>query len=180
MAIAVPLFIVVRAVYFAIKKKRPRVLHEVLLLLLLFMFTVGLLSQTVMPKIEFYGDSFGIVKSGAGGFNAIPLKVLADTFFEVTQNGNISYFIINFLGNIVMFMPFGFILPILYRQKGRIVILSGFLLSLFIEISQLFLMRGTDIDYLILNTLGVALGYLLYRLLCKNQSIFRFFEKFKP
>ena len=51
------------------------------------------------------------------------------------------------------------------RQKGRYVVLIGFLISLFIEISQLFLSRGTDIDDLILNTLGTGFGLLLYKLL---------------
>jgi glycopeptide antibiotics resistance protein len=40
--------------------------------------------------------------------------------------------------------------------------MCGLLFSLFIEISQQFVVRNTDIDDLILNTFGVYLGYLLY------------------
>ena len=40
----------------------------------------------------------------------------------------------------------------------------GFLASLSIETIQLFIDRGTDLDDLILNTVGAAAGYLLYRL----------------
>lgn len=42
---------------------------------------------------------------------------------------------------------------------------TGFLTSLSIETIQLFIDRGTDLDDLILNTVGASGGYLLYRLL---------------
>ena len=64
------------------------------------------------------------------------------------------YFLINFLGNIIMFMPFGLFIPYLWGISGKKTILIGFSSSLFIEFCQLFLSRGTDVDDLILNTLG--------------------------
>ena len=47
-------------------------------------------------------------------------------------------------------------------------ILIGFCSSLFIEICQMFLTRGTDIDDLMLNTTGVVLGILVFKFLQKN------------
>lgn len=69
-----------------------------------------------------------------------------------------------------MFMPIGFILPLLYKISGKKVILLGLLFSLFIETSQLFLQRGTDIDDLMLNSLGVVLGLLIYKLVDKKKK----------
>lgn len=69
-----------------------------------------------------------------------------------------------------MFMPIGFILPLLYKISGKKVILLGSLFSLFIETSQLFLQRGTDIDDLMLNSLGVVLGLLIYKLVDKKKK----------
>lgn len=71
-----------------------------------------------------------------------------------------------FLGNVGMFLPIGFFNALLWR-RGRLwrSALSGFLASLSIEAIQLFIDRGTDLDDLILNTVGAAAGYLLYRLL---------------
>ena len=70
-----------------------------------------------------------------------------------------------FLGNIGMFLPIGFFTALLWR-RGRLwrSTLVGFLASLSIETIQLFIDRGTDLDDLILNTVGAAVGYLLYRL----------------
>ena len=74
----------------------------------------------------------------------------------------------NFLGNIILFMPFGFIIPLLWKVSDKKVIVIGFCSSLFIEVCQLFLTRGTDVDDLILNTLGVVFGLLFYKLLYKK------------
>ena len=75
--------------------------------------------------------------------------------------------IINFIGNIAMFIPSGIVLPIVYRRLDhfRKVVGAGFLISLCIEILQLpFVGRSSDIDDLILNTSGVAIGYGIYAL----------------
>lgn len=69
--------------------------------------------------------------------------------------------VFGYIANILMMMPFGFLLPLLSRRTGKLraIFLSGFLFSLMIELSQLFNYRATDIDDLILNTLGAILGY---------------------
>ena len=65
--------------------------------------------------------------------------------------------------NAVMFAPFGFLLPVLWRgcRKWSVTTLAGFLLSLTIEILQMFCFRATDVDDLLMNTLGAFLGYCL-------------------
>ncbi len=65
--------------------------------------------------------------------------------------------------NTVMFAPFGFLLPVLWRgcRKWSVTTLAGFLLSLTIEILQMFCFRATDVDDLLMNTLGALLGYFL-------------------
>lgn len=70
-----------------------------------------------------------------------------------------------FLGNMGMFLPIGFFTALLWRRERLWrSTLVGFLASLSIETIQLFIDRGTDLDDLILNTVGAAVGYLLYRL----------------
>lgn len=67
--------------------------------------------------------------------------------------------------NILMVMPLGFLLPYIwknFRNIGRVA-LAGFLLSAFIEFSQLFTNRLADIDDLIMNTIGAVLGYLVWK-----------------
>lgn len=73
--------------------------------------------------------------------------------------------LINLVGNVAMMIPFGFAVPLLYpsaRRPERTVILS-FLASLLAETCQLILRVGCfDVDDLLLNTIGGAVGYLAF------------------
>lgn len=68
----------------------------------------------------------------------------------------------NILGNIVMFLPFGFFAALLWRGFGcgRAIVLS-FGVTAFIECWQLFVGRYFDVDDIIFNASGVFLGWLL-------------------
>ncbi len=152
------------------KKIKTKPLHEIGLTLLV-LFTVGLASQTVLPKLTQQ------TPGGWDGINLIPFHILRETYIEVTRYGNVEYFLINFLGNIGIFMPLGFLPPLLWRLRNGQVLLLGFSVSLTIELMQLFLPRSTDVDDLLLNTLGTLLGLLLYRWLEKRFPAFC--KKFK-
>lgn len=66
-------------------------------------------------------------------------------------------------GNIGMFVPVGFFVALLWRGATWYRCLwIGFLSSCVIETIQLFIGRVSDIDDVILNTIGALLGYLLY------------------
>lgn len=84
-------------------------------------------------------------------------------------------FIRLFVGNIVWFVPWGFLIPMIYKNNKFFVFLSGFAFSLAIEILQFALKKGLfEIDDLILNTIGAILGYSLYlctrKIMCKNKG----------
>ena len=68
--------------------------------------------------------------------------------------------------NVVMVMPLGFLLPHIWDnwRSFRKVTLAGFGFSLLIEFFQLFNTRLSDVDDLIMNTLGAAAGYLIWML----------------
>ena len=73
--------------------------------------------------------------------------------------------LINVIGNTAMFMPLGVVWPIVYKELNthKKVIAAGVGFSFVIEILQLlFYDRVTDIDDLILNSLGFVVGYLIY------------------
>lgn len=80
--------------------------------------------------------------------------------------------LVNLLGNIIPFMPIGFLLPLLFRSiswKG----VSGIAVasSLCIETLQLVFRVGAfDVDDILLNTLGVLLGYLAFMRLTNRKS----------
>lgn len=75
--------------------------------------------------------------------------------------------IINLVGNVVGFIPLGFLPPFLFQHKTRIprTIVFGFFVTLFIEITQLLTGIGEfDVDDILLNSLGVILGRALFAL----------------
>lgn len=89
-------------------------------------------------------------------YNAVPFVHLFETY---------DGWRVNIIGNIVMFIPVGFVWPIAFRKLNTVnkTILAGAGLSLLIELTQLlFYERNSDIDDLILNTVGVAIGAVLY------------------
>ncbi|MGX6444627.1 VanZ family protein [Neobacillus sp. K501] len=103
--------------------------------------------------------------------NFVPFKTIY--FYLFLADINLSIRIENLAGNIIGFIPFGFILPLLSKRVFKLstVILLTFCLSLTYEILQLVFEFGSfDVDDLILNTLGGILGYIPIKLI-------RFFKK---
>lgn len=74
--------------------------------------------------------------------------------------------------NILMFIPFGAFLPIYFGRfrKMSTTVLAGTFMSLTIEVLQLFTFRLTDIDDLIMNTLGTLLGYGIGAIIVHKQK----------
>ena len=71
--------------------------------------------------------------------------------------------------NVLLFIPMGFFLALLYERFDSIgkVAAAGFLLSLSVELVQMFGFGATDINDLITNVLGSCLGYGVYTVLCR-------------
>ena len=93
----------------------------------------------------------------------IQYKDLKDQINLMPFSGKIST--IGYLLNIFMFIPFGFLLSVMWEKMRKIsyVVLAGLLFSAFIELSQLPSGRSADIDDLILNTIGAVVGFFLYK-----------------
>ena len=70
---------------------------------------------------------------------------------------------INACLNILLFVPFGFFLPILWDKFRNIknIALMGFIATSLIEISQIFTFRTSDINDIITNTVGTIIGYFI-------------------
>lgn len=75
--------------------------------------------------------------------------------------------------NIIAFIPLGVALPTMWRsfEKFLPTVFYGLCFSLLIEVAQLFtLHRQTDVNDLIMNTLGVCVGWLLHRYLFRFNT----------
>jgi glycopeptide antibiotics resistance protein len=89
------------------------------------------------------------------GVNLIP-------FWSIKMYGVFSYQVI---GNFIMLLPLGIYVPLMYKRIAGFftVTFVCMLVSVSIELMQLVTnFRITDIDDVILNTLGAGLGFIMY------------------
>lgn len=101
------------------------------------------------------------------GMNLIPFFTIRNYYRVFGFRGDL--FGINILGNIFMFVPWGFGLLLLWKKNRSVWKLLWFsaLLPILIECSQLFIGRQVDVDDFILNFLGGMLGGAAFWLLSK-------------
>lgn len=136
--------------------RKNKCFYQVCLVVLFTCFLTGIFVTTRVPAInELVVDA---------SINIIPFIDIINTPFQ-------------YILNIILFVPIGFISPLIWNRfyKAKNTILLGFVLSLFIEIMQIFTFRNTDIDDLIMNTLGTAIGYFsarlfIYKIMRQNKK----------
>lgn len=103
----------------------------------------------------FYVVTFQDVNYGTNNF--IPFKEILR--YEVGS----KVFIKNIVGNIILFIPFGFFVAHLMKSKKLYpTLVVSMITSIVIEYTQLKIGRTFDIDDIILNIVGGFLGYLIY------------------
>jgi glycopeptide antibiotics resistance protein len=95
---------------------------------------------------------------GARNYNLIPFANIKRQLTHISE----WWALRQILGNIIPFMPFGFLLPLVYRKINSFgkIFITGLLFILFIEFFQLFTKVGSfDVDDILLNSLGIMCGY---------------------
>lgn len=131
------------------------------LFMLLFILYVMCLFEIVTLQDHNYGLS-----------NFIPFKEIFR--YEIGSR----LFIKNIIGNILLFLPYGYFAADYLKSKKILPIcFLTMLVSMTIEFVQLNIGRTFDIDDVILNTVGGIFGYLLYRVLDKiSDKLPKFFK----
>jgi len=158
--VALPIILITRFIYNKIRGYvKLHVYHEIGVVIFL-LFMTALFSQTILTFL-YTGP---VVTRSFSNVNLIPFRVFQDNYYAITELNFWQPFIINFLGNICIFIPIGFMIPLLWSRFNRFwkVSLFGLCISLFIEITQLSQARSSDIDDLWLNTSGSMIGYCVY------------------
>ena len=157
------IWLVIRSVVW-IKQRHIDWKREAVLLLMYINWAV-IIRFTFFPMAKADGQvqplMFDIATAFPFRVNLFPLMNLFD--YDIRRD-----LFLNVIGNVAMFIPSGIVLPIIYKRLDTFVkvLLAGGGISLCIEIIQLpFHVRATDIDDLLLNTVGVMIGYGIYALL---------------
>lgn len=110
--------------------------------------------------------------------NLIPFANIADAWRTHIGTEHQLYFFRLVIGNIVLFVPFGFLAPFVWKKirETRIAIILFLAVPICLELVQYVngirigsLYRSVDVDDVILNFLGAMLGYLTYRLLNRKR-----------
>lgn len=166
MLAVLPAYALLRIAYLRIRRVQTTISREVLLGIGV-LYVVGLLSQTVLPP-GYYGFENGEFYARAiirpeRYLNLVPLRTVWSYAFgsndHVSNWDQISS--LNLLANVGLFMPIGFLLPLLRSRITRLkhVFVVGVTVSVAIEVVQFFFGRSADVDDVILNVLGVCVGY---------------------
>lgn len=128
---------------------------------------VFLLYLVLLAYLLFFSSTYGRTAELGYRYNLVPFLEIRRGLEHIDTVGY-RYVMVNIAGNIAAFMPFGFLLPLVVKRRMQIGTVTGntFLLSLSAEVIQLLTRTGAfDVDDLILNTVGGALGYLCYVIL---------------
>ncbi len=167
------IWILVRAI-FCVKHKQINWKREAQLILV-YICLIVVARFTFFPFAKVDGKIQPLILDVA---NIFPFRINVTPFVNLFDYPELSSALLNLIGNTTMFIPIGIIWPIVYKELNthKKVIAAGIGFSLFIEILQLpFYDRVTDIDDLILNSLGFLTGYALYVLVkkLKNKIMFQ-------
>ena len=117
----------------------------------------------------FFAENYGrVTELDKYRYNLVPFREI-ERFWKYRRELGIHSFH-NLAGNILGFVPAGFFIPMLWKEKRNFLytVCMTFQMSLHAEILQLIFRIGSfDVDDLLLNTFGGMLGYLLLMLLIK-------------
>ena len=121
----------------------------------------------LLAYLLFFSSTYGRTVEMGYRYNLTPFLEIRRGLKHIETVGY-RYVLVNIAGNVVAFMPFGFLLPLITERKMNTIKVFFFslLLTICAELLQLVSRTGAfDVDDLILNTIGGVLGYWCYVLL---------------
>ena len=171
--LGVVLFIIFRVIF---QKDNTLNLKKDIATGLFIAYCFGLASQTIIPHFNFgISSSTGkpffdvFITNDNSSINLIPFKTIFEQIVgrnEVVSQIDIAdVSILNLLSNIFLFSPIGFFVPLINERYISLkkIILIGVSTSCVVEVIQLFIGRSCDIDDVILNTCGVVIGFIIFK-----------------
>ena len=115
-----------------------------------------------------------VILEGLGTANFIPFKTIKMYIKYADKLNSFE----NLAGNIMAFVPFGFLLPLVRKNESKLadIFANALILVIGIEVFQLFSAFGAfDVDDVILNCFGAVIGYFIYN---KCYHLFPVLRKF--
>ncbi len=140
------------------QRKKIRFLGKILFVLYIGFILYFLLLTEIYGRTELRDDY---------AYNLVLFKEIK-RFWEYREALGFYVVFANLVGNVLIFIPFGFFMPMGSKYRNFFATLSySFLLSLCVEVFQLITRVGSfDVDDLFLNTLGGCIGYIVFSICC--------------
>lgn len=141
------------------------------------LFVIYIILAVILLFLSPYRQAaYEINSAGSNPYNIIPFKTITD-YIKASSHINQSIWMSNLFGNVLAFFPLGIFLPWLFKSFIGFwrTISFVFLATSTVEILQFATRVGSfDIDDIILNTTGGAIGYLvikiIYLMLLKGKT----------
>lgn len=161
---AAPVYVLIR--FLSLRRFPKRGIGREIAMGLFFLYVVGLLALALVLGGD-YGTPGYMLQNAkermqtGERINLVPFRTISGFLQHSSASDS---FLVNIVGNIIMFMPWGFGLALLWKKNRKVsrMIFWSVLLPLLIETWQLFIGRSVDVDDLILNFVGSILGGLVF------------------
>jgi len=133
-----------------ILNKKKLVLHQDLMNLMFIIYLFLLFQLVTTTDFESYSNNF------------IPFREI------MRYRIDSSLFYRNVIGNIILFVPFGYLVSY-YVKKPKYygILFLTFITSLSTEVIQMYIGRSFDIDDILLNFVGGLIGFLIFKIQAK-------------
>lgn len=121
---------------------------------------------TILSVLLFFGGLFHVDRAWGSAVNLEPFYTISRFFIHYRRTGSLSS-LWNLLGNVVILVPLGVLLPVMFRVLRRFWLTLPLLALFAVAVEYLQWRTGVgvaDVDDSILNFAGAAVGYILTRL----------------
>lgn len=148
-----------KKLYKQVKNKNSR--EE--LILNIFIFYILILYGITVYRYGIDFNNFWDIENRLSKVNLI----LFEEILEMLRHGSLYNAFYNIIGNIVWFIPLGYLIPFICKDLSSIgiIVRVSMLISFSIEIMQFIFRTGiSDIDDILFNTIGGMLGYIIFKM----------------
>lgn len=130
------------------------------------MWVVLVYYLAILSVLLFFGGLFHLDRAWGGAVNLEPLYTIRRFFIHYRRTGSLSS-LFNLLGNVVILIPLGVLLPVMFRPMRRIWLFVPLMAVICAGVEWLQWRTGlgiADVDDSILNFVGAIAGWIVTRL----------------
>lgn len=162
------IYVVIAVLYYRNKKTSfiQQIIH-----LSFFIYVLLVIGNSLLPlPVSERYIQMSIEQGTEGKNNIIPFSDI----FQIINNNSLNGIISQLVNNLILLSPLGFYAPLIWRKfkNMKSIIFLGMIVSVGIASTQFiistiisFTYRGFIIDNIILNTIGVVIGFLILKLI---------------